>query len=65
VRRGADWVLKTAQGTVPLSPGEAEAAGWILARPDVAEPELRAAYPGVDAPALLARLRDAGLLAAA
>jgi len=65
VRRGADWVLKTAQGTLPLSPGEAEAACWILARPDVAEPELRAAHPGVDAPALLARLRDAGLLAAA
>lgn len=65
VRRGAEWVLKTAQGTLPLSPGEAEAAGWVLARPDVAEPELRAAHPGVDAPALLARLRDAGLLAAA
>jgi len=66
VRRGADWVLKTgAGGTLPLSPAEAEAAGWILARPDVAEPELRAAHPGVDAPGLLARLRDAGLLAAA
>ena len=48
----------------PLPPAEAEAAGWLLARPDVAEPELRAAHPGVDAPALLARLREAGLLAA-
>lgn len=65
VRRGAEWVLKTAQGALPLAPPEAEAAGWILARPDVAEPELRAAHPGVDAPGLLARLRDAGLLAAA
>lgn len=65
VRRGAEWVLKTAQGSLPLAPPEAEAAGWILARPDVAEPELRAAHPAVDAPVLLARLRDAGLLAAA
>jgi hypothetical protein len=65
VRRGTDWVLKTARGALPLAPPEAEAAGWILSRPDVAEPELRAAHPGVDAPALLARLRDAGLLAAA
>lgn len=65
VRRGADWVLKTAAGTVPLAGAEVEAAGWLLARPDVAEAELRAAHPGVDAPALLARLRDAGLLVAA
>ncbi|MBV1795807.1 cupin domain-containing protein [Siccirubricoccus sp. G192] len=65
VRRGADWVLKTGQGLLPLSPPEAEAAGWLLARPDVAEPGLRAAHPGVDAAALLARLSDAGLLVAA
>ncbi|GAA0604932.1 hypothetical protein GCM10009416_48180 [Craurococcus roseus] len=65
VRRGADWVLKTAGGTLPLSPPEAEAAGWVLSRPDVAEPELRAAHPGVDAPALLGRLQEAGLLAPA
>jgi bifunctional lysine-specific demethylase and histidyl-hydroxylase MINA len=65
VRRGTEWVLKTAGGTLPLAPPEAEAAGWILARPDVAEAELGAAHPAVDAPALLARLRDAGLLAAA
>jgi hypothetical protein len=58
-------VLKTAAGTVPLAGAEVEAAGWLLARPDVAEAELRAAHPGVDAPALLARLRDAGLLVAA
>ncbi|MCO6415370.1 cupin domain-containing protein [Siccirubricoccus sp. KC 17139] len=65
VRRGADWVLKTAAGVVPLSPPEAEAAGWILGRPDVAEGELRAAHPAVDAAALLTRLREAGLLVAA
>ncbi|WP_149538361.1 cupin domain-containing protein [Siccirubricoccus phaeus] len=65
VRRGADWVLKTAAGAVPLSPPEAEAAGWILGRPDVAEGELRAAHPAVDAAALLGRLREAGLLVAA
>lgn len=64
VRRGAEWVLKTAAGALPLAPAEAEAAGWILARPDIAEPELRAAHPAVDAAALLARLREAGLLAA-
>lgn len=65
VRRGAEWVLRTTRGTLPLAPQEAEAAGWVLARPDVAEPELRAAHPAVDAAALLTRLREAGLLAAA
>lgn len=65
VRRGAEWVLRTGQGVLPLSAPEAEAVGWALARPDVAEPELRTAYPTVDAAALLARLRDAGLLVAA
>ena len=62
VRRGADWVLKAPQGVIALAPAEVEAAGWLLARPDVAEPELRAAHPGVDAAALLARLQGAGLL---
>jgi ribosomal protein L16 Arg81 hydroxylase len=65
VRRGAEWVLKAGGETLPLAAAEAEAAGWILARPDVAEPELRAAHPGVDAAALLSRLCQAGLLAAA
>ena len=51
VRRGTEWVLKTAQGVLPLAGAEVEAAGWLLARPDVAEPELRAAHPGIDAPA--------------
>lgn len=62
VRRGAEWVLKTGQGVLPLAGAEVEAAGWLLARPDVAEPELRAAHPAVDAGALLARLQDAGLV---
>ncbi len=65
VRRGADWVLKTASGTLPLSAPEAEAAGWLLARPDVTEPELRGAHPGLDAASLLQRLQQAGLLAPA
>jgi bifunctional lysine-specific demethylase and histidyl-hydroxylase MINA len=65
VRRGAEWVLKTAQGALPLAPAEAEAAGWLLARPDVAEAELRAAHPAVDAAALIGRLKAAGLLAEA
>jgi ribosomal protein L16 Arg81 hydroxylase len=62
VRRGADWVLKTGAGVMPLTPPEAEAAQWLLARPDVTEAELRGAHPTADAPALLSRLREAGLL---
>ncbi|MBW8269201.1 cupin domain-containing protein [Caldovatus aquaticus] len=66
VRRGAEFVLKGPQGgaALPLSAAEAAAAGWILARPDVTEAELRAAHPAVDAPGLLARLCAAGVLAA-
>ena len=65
VRRGAEWVLKGAGGNLPLSVAEAEAAGWVLSRRDVDEGALRAAHPAVDAPALLLRLSQAGLLAAA
>ncbi len=65
VRRGPEWVLKTDGGAVALSPPEAEAAAWLLARPDVTEAELRAAHPAVDAAALLGRLAGAGLLLAA
>jgi hypothetical protein len=65
VRRGADWVLKTATGTLPLTPPEAEAAAWLLARPDITVPELAQAHPAVAAEALLGRLAGAGLLAPA
>ena len=65
VRRGAEWVLKTDTGALPLAPPEAEAAAWLLGRPDVTEAELRAAHPGVDAAALLGRLAGAGLVLAA
>jgi hypothetical protein len=64
VRRGAEWVLKTAAGVLPLAPPEAEAATWLLARPDVTEAELRQSHPRVDAATLLERLRAAGLLLA-
>lgn len=64
VRRGADWVLKTASGAIALTQSEAEAAHWVLARPDVTEAELHKAYPQADAPALLTKLRDAALLVA-
>ena len=64
VRRGAEWVLKTEGGALALAPAEAEAAGWLLARPDVTEVELQVAYPAVDAKALLARLAGAGLVLA-
>ena len=64
VRRGADWVLKTPSGVIALSPSEAEAAQWVLARPDVTEAELLKAHPQADAPALLTKLRDAALLVA-
>jgi ribosomal protein L16 Arg81 hydroxylase len=65
VRRGAEWVLKTATGALPLSPPEAEAAAWLLARPDVTAPELAKAHPAVEADALLGKLSGAGLLAPA
>ncbi|MCS6891421.1 MAG: cupin domain-containing protein [Rhodovarius sp.] len=65
VRRGADWILKTERGPLPLSPAEAEAAAWLLARSEVTEAELAQAHPGVDGKALLQRLLGAGLLVAA
>ena len=65
VRRGAEWVLRAPAGALPLAPPEAEAAGWLLARREVNEEALRAAHPAVDAPALLRRLAEAGLLAEA
>ena len=65
VRRGAEWVLKGTNGNLPLSGIEAEAVGWVLSRRDVDETGLRTAHPAVDAPALLRRLAEAGLLAAA
>lgn len=65
VRRGAEWVVKAAGGTVPLTPVEAEAAAWLLARPDVTAPELAKAHPAVEAEALLGKLSGAGLLAPA
>ena len=65
VRRGADWVVKTASGALSLTPPEAEAAAWLLARPDVTVPELARTHPGVEAEALLGKLSDAGLLVAA
>ena len=64
VRRGAEWMLKTATGALPLSPIEAEAAQWLLARPDITEAELRQAHPGVNAATMLSRLREAALLIA-
>jgi hypothetical protein len=62
VRRGAEWVVKTATGALPLSAPEAEAAGWLLARNDVTAPELARAHPAVEAEALLGKLAGAGLL---
>ncbi|MGG5809333.1 cupin domain-containing protein [Falsiroseomonas sp. CW058] len=65
VRRGAEWVVKTASGTLPLTPPEADAAAWLLARPDITAAELAQAHPGIDAAALVGRLAGAGLLAPA
>jgi ribosomal protein L16 Arg81 hydroxylase len=62
VRRGAEWVVRTATGALPLTPPEAEAAAWLLARPDVTAPELARAHPGIEAEGLLGRLAGAGLL---
>ncbi|WP_424136201.1 cupin domain-containing protein [Roseomonas chloroacetimidivorans] len=65
VRRGADWVLRTETTALPLTPPEAEAATWLLARREVDASALRAAHPMVDAASLLTRLANAGALAAA
>lgn len=62
VRRGADWVLKSGSGALPLTPPEAEAIAWLLPRAGVTEAELAAAHPAADARALLARLTEAGIL---
>jgi hypothetical protein len=62
VRRGADWVVKTPQGTMVVTPAEAEAVNWLAARTDVTEADLAANAPGVEAGNLLARLAAAGLL---
>jgi hypothetical protein len=62
VRRGSDWVVKTAGGVLALTPPEAEATSWLLARPDITAPELARAHPAVEAEALLGRLAGAGLL---
>jgi ribosomal protein L16 Arg81 hydroxylase len=64
VRRGTEFGLKTGTGVIAMTYSEVEASTWILARPAVTEAELRAAYPALDAPALLARLREAGILTA-
>jgi hypothetical protein len=65
VRRGAEWVVKTATGALALTPPEAEAAAWLLARPDITAPELSRAHPAVEADALLGKLAGGGLLVAA
>ncbi|MBR0674381.1 cupin domain-containing protein [Neoroseomonas soli] len=65
VRRGNEFGLKTASGVIAMSYGEVEAAAWILGRPAITEAELRQAYPALDVPALIARLQEAGVLAAA
>lgn len=64
VRRGNEFGLRTPTGIVAMTLPEVEAAAWIVARPAVTEAELRGAHPGCDAPALIARLRQAGVLAA-
>lgn len=64
VRRGSEFGLKTGTGVIAMTYGEVEASAWILARPSFSEAELSAAYPALDAPALISRLREAGVLAA-
>lgn len=64
VRRGNEFGLKANAGVIPLSFAEVEASAWILARPVVAEAELATAWPAIDAGGLIARLRQAGVLAA-
>lgn len=65
VRRGNEFGLKTMKGVIPMSLAEVEACAWVLARPLVTEAELGAASPAIDAAALIGRLQQAGVLAAA
>lgn len=64
VRRGNEFGLRTPSGIVAMTLPEVEAAAWIMARPAVTEAELRGAHPACDAAALIARLTQAGVLAA-
>ena len=64
VRRGSEFGLRTPAGIVAMTLPEVEAAAWIMARPAVTEAELRGAHPNLDAGGLIARLREAGVLAA-
>ncbi|WP_198371080.1 cupin domain-containing protein [Roseomonas rosulenta] len=64
VRRGNEFGLRTPSGIVAMTLPEVEAAAWIMARPAITEAELRGAHPNLDAPGLIARLRQAGVLAA-
>ncbi len=64
VRRGNEFGLKTPAGVLVMTLPEVEASAWVMARPRVTEAELRAAWPTLDAPALIVRLREAGVLAA-
>jgi len=65
VRRGAEFGLKTEMGILPVDAAEIEAAGWIIARPSITEAALALAFPAVNAPALIAKLRAAEILVAA
>ena len=62
VRRGNDFGLKTGSGVIAMTYNEVEASAWLLARPAVTEADLRAAFPALDAPGLIARLAQAGVL---
>ncbi len=64
VRRGNEFGLRTPSGIVAMTLAEVEAAAWIMARPAITEAELRGAHPACDAAALIARLTQAGVLAA-
>ena len=64
VRRGSEFGLRTPAGVIAMSYAEAEASAWIVGRTSVSEAEIAAAYPALDAAALVARLREAGVLAA-
>jgi hypothetical protein len=62
VRRGADYGLRTEMGVLAITAQEVEPAAWIITQPSITETSLALACPGVNAAALIEKLRTAEIL---
>ncbi|MFN8981264.1 MAG: cupin domain-containing protein [Alphaproteobacteria bacterium] len=62
VRRGADYGLRTDTGVLAITAQEVEPAAWIITQPSITEASLALACPGVNAAALIEKLRSAEIL---